>query len=254
LYYLKYHAKKIIIGKIEKNINLLKKEELYFLSRADILIAINNKEKNILKKHFPKKKVYVIPTYVNIPSKIIKVNFEDRKDIVFFGEFHNDQNIDGITYFVDKIFPLIKLKIPYIKLHIGGHSSEIIKDYGIKDDSIVIDGFVKDIYSYLSKFRVFVCPILYSAGSKKKMLDSLMSNTPIVTFKYLAEELELKNYKEVLYVDNFKQINEFADMVVKLYNDKNLWSDISQNGYKKVISEYSEEVVAKKILNILGSL
>ena len=60
--------KSYALSKIKKidNLKLFKAKELLFYKNAKILVAITDKEKNILKKYFPNKKIIVVPTCTKV--------------------------------------------------------------------------------------------------------------------------------------------------------------------------------------------
>ena len=140
----------------------------------------------------------------------------------------------------------IKKEIPVLRIHIGGESSELLKRY-YSEHNMVIDGKIKNIYSYLRRFRCFVCPLRYGAGMKKKILDAMASGTPVITTSIGAEGIGLRNGKNVLIAN---KPADFAENVIELYRNKDLWEKISKNGYEVIKKCYNIKTMEEKLLRI----
>ena len=234
------------LSKLQKitNLKLFKAKELLFYKNAQILVAITEKEKEILKKYFPDKKIIVVPTCTTI-SNSIKKNFNIRKNICYLGYFHHKPNIDAVNYFIKNIFGKIKEKIPNIKFHILGYGSKNIKN---TDDIISVDN-IKNISNELSKYRVFVCPLRYGAGLKKKVLDAMSAKTPIVSTAFGTEGI--KNIEK-----NFFNLSDkkFVNQIVKLYTNKNFWQKESDNNFNIVKKYYSTNSFKKYVNNLVKQI
>ncbi|MBR3627288.1 MAG: glycosyltransferase [Elusimicrobia bacterium] len=221
------------------NLKLFKAKELLFYKNAKILIAITDKEKQILKEYFPNKKIVVIPTCTKIANSI-KKDFENRKDICYFGFFEHKPNIDAVNYFIKNIFN--KIKIPNIKFYILGYGSKQIKN---TKNIISVDN-IKNISKELSKYKVFVCPLRYGAGLKKKILDAMAAKTPIVSTNFGLEGI--KNLEKKHFDINTK---EFITKIIELYTNKTMWQKESNRNYSIVRKYYSLNSFTKYIKNFI---
>ena len=80
--------------------------------------------------------------------------------------------MDAILWFINKVFPFIKERIPNIKINIvGSNVPEELKQ--LEDDSIVIKGFVSDetLKQIYLDARICVIPLRYGAGVKGKTIE-----------------------------------------------------------------------------------
>jgi glycosyltransferase involved in cell wall biosynthesis len=231
-------------SKIKKidNLKLFKAKELLFYKNAKILIAITEKEKNILKEYFPNRKIVVIPTCTKV-SISVKKDFEQRKNICYFGFFGHKPNIDAVNYFIKNIFN--KIEIPNIKFYVLGYGSKQIKN--IKN-IISIDN-IKDIPKELSKYKVFVCPLRYGAGLKKKVLDAMASKTPVVSTSFGVEGI--KSLENKYFDINDKK---FIGKIIELYTNKKIWQTESKQNFSTVKKYYSLNSFEKYIKNLIKDI
>ena len=232
------------MSKIEKtdNLKLFKAKELLFYKNAKFLIAITDKEKKILKEYFPKRKIVVIPTCTKV-SNSIKKDFGQRKDICYFGFFDHKPNIDAVNYFIKNIFT--KIKIPNIKFYVLGYGSKQIKN---TKNIISVDN-IKDISKELSKYKVFICPLRYGAGLKKKILDAMAAKTPVVSTSFGVEGI--KNLEKHFFDIDSK---EFINKITELYTNKKFWQKESNQNYKIVKKYYSENSFKNYAENVVKTI
>lgn len=232
--------------KLPKGIyKVYKAKELLFYKNAKILIVISEEEKKELKRIFPNKKIIVIPTCIKV-SNSVKKTFNQRNGICYFGFIkynENNPNFDAVQYFIKNIFK--KIKIPNLKFYILGYGSKQIKN---TKNIISIDN-IKNIPKELSKYRVFVCPLRYGAGLKKKTLDAMAAQTPIVSTSFGVEGIKYINKK-------FFNLNskEFISNIIKLYSNKSYWQKQSEKNFnivKKYYSDFSFKNYIKNFVNLI---
>lgn len=228
------YIKTAALSKIQniKHQKLYKAKELLFYKNADLLITISQKEKTELKKIFPDKQIIVVPTCVKI-SKNTCFNFSNRKNICYFGFYNHIPNIDAVNYFVKNIFPGLKQKCSDIEFHVLGNGSTIFKN---KYKDVKVKDNIKNISQELSKYKVFVCPLRYGAGIKKKVLDAMNAKTPVVSTSYGFEGIKNLEKKSL----SFENGN-FGNQIVKIYSNKILWNKISRTNFNTVKNYYSEK-------------
>jgi glycosyltransferase involved in cell wall biosynthesis len=62
---------------------------------------------------------------------------------------------------------------------IGSNTTERILK--LKNNSIVVKGFLRDFSSYFQDAKVFVAPLRYGAGFKGKIVQAMSYGLPVVT-------------------------------------------------------------------------
>lgn len=229
---------------LKKEALLNKEREISIYKKADRLWVVTEEDKKAIKDYINQVPIDIIP---NIHSSAEKEkNYEDSSDLLFVGNFNHPPNHDAIKYFCREIFPFILKELPEIKLYIIGNnpSQDILS---LSSENIIVTGYVKDISPYLQKARVSVNPIRYGAGMKGKIGEALSWGLPVVTTTIGAEGMDLTDGIDALIADS---PGDFANKVVNLYKDKNLWEKLSKNGKKKVESEWSPQAVRWRLEKI----
>jgi glycosyltransferase involved in cell wall biosynthesis len=163
-------------------------------------------------------------------------DFHERADLLYIGGFQHTPNVDAVLYFVQSIYPLIKLQLPDIRFYIlGSKPPDEILDLAT-DSSIVVTGYLKDVAPYFNQCRLSVAPLRYGAGLKGKVITSLSYGLPMVASTIACEGIGLEDQINILIADDPA---EFAKKVIRLYTDAALWNRLSTAGFEKVNRDYS---------------
>jgi glycosyltransferase involved in cell wall biosynthesis len=94
-----------------------------------------------------------------------------------------------------------------------------------------------------------VAPLRYGAGIKGKVVFSLGRGVPCVASPCAAEGMSVRDGSEMLIADDPER---FADAVVRLYTDAQLWQAISQAGVSFVRANYSAAAGREHVRAILA--
>ncbi|MBU1565772.1 MAG: glycosyltransferase family 4 protein [Proteobacteria bacterium] len=225
--------------------NTIKSQELHYARCADEVLVVSPIEKEIFELEGLKEKVSIV-TNVHTLQPLYR-SFTERAGLMFIGGFEHQPNVDGIIWFVQKIFPIIQNQIPGIHLDIvGSHPPAPVLSLGSAD--IAVTGYVVDVIPYFNKARVFISPLRYGAGVKGKIGQSMAFKLPVVTTAIGAEGMYLEDSYNAMIADDEEL---FAQKVIKLYQDQTLWELISHRAGMVIQQYFSPEVVKKALLKVI---
>lgn len=216
---------------------------------ADRVITVTEDEKQSIAAAVPGCSLAVIPNIHTMRQD--NPGFEARRNICFIGSLGIPHNLDGVRWFVNEVFPLVRQRIPNAEFHIMGVStSQHVQMFG-QNPGVKIVGYVPDAEAAVAGYRVFVCPLVYGAGLKGKLGTAAASGTPFVTTTVGAQGFGLVNGAECFIVD---KAAEFAAACMLLYTDKGLWEAFASGTKKRFEASYSPEAVAPKLRQLLDEL
>jgi len=196
-------------------------EESKGLNRADIIIAIQEKEKNYFES-ISNKKVFVLGHLTAITPILTEIS----NTIVFVGS-DNKINIDGINHFIKNIFPAIVQELKNVKLIIAGNI--INRKLEVLDHpNIVFFGEYNTNTEIYSLADVVIVPITYGTGLKIKTIDALSCGKAIVTFHEGISGLDKPNLNNP-YCLLAKDDNDFSKKVLSILNDIKQKREIEKN-------------------------
>ena len=228
---IKKSQKKSYVDYRKKQISILKKHELNCIKNSDLTILTSSEEMKLIRKYDKISKLAILG-FIMKPN-FTRNKFNERKNIMFLGNYNHVPNLDAVKYFVSKILPkLIKAGFKD-KFIIAGYAKEIeLKKLEKISKNVKYVGYQKNLCKLFDEAKIFVSPLRYGAGIKGKLATSISYSTE----KSLINEIcklyysendwnKYKNDIENLMESNFG-VNVFA---------KNLTKCFKMVGYNKVV-------------------
>lgn len=211
------------------------RRELELVSQVDATLVTSPTERKYLSQHSPSSVVALVPTCY--PSVAPGASFERRSGALFVGGFRHRPNLDGMLWFLDEIWPQIRLILPGFQLHVVGEDppQELARS---ATEGVKIHGFVADLSSLFESCRMSIAPLRYGAGLKSKVHQSLAVGLPCVATPIAAEGLGLMPDIHAVLADS---VSRFAEGVTRLNSDRDLWQRISIEGRAHVERYFSEK-------------
>ena len=223
-----------------------KAKEIAVINQCHTTLVVSPFEVEVLSQDAADAHVHILSTIHHVTG--CRKNYAQRKDIMFIGGYQHTPNVDAVEWFVAKIFPLILIQIPEIKFHIiGTNAPKHIKL--MASESIIFHGFVEDIEPFMDKIRIAVAPLRYGAGVKGKINSSMSYGQPVVGTELAVEGMFTQEGIDVL---TAKDASEFAQQVIRLYQDETLWKKLSQGGLDNVQNYFSFQAAKKSIEELLS--
>ena len=226
-----------------------KKWELATVNAVDCTLVVSPAEKTALEKACPGKKIHILSVIQTAYGSARP--YSEREGILFIGSFPHHPNVDAMEYFFDKIFPLTKDdKLEGVKFFIIGPDPPhwLLK---LATAGLIVTGYVADIRPYFDRCKLSIAPLRYGAGVNGKVIVSMGYGVPVVASPVAAEGIYMVHDKAMLIADTPQT---FANSIIDLYHDEQLWNRLSHNGLKVIDEYYSVKVSQAHLMHVLESL
>lgn len=216
------HLKYKTQGLSDSFFSTTRSEEVKGFNRADLLIAIQDNERSIIEKM-----TYVPAATVGHKVTLFKpkTRIKNRNQILYLGA-GNSSNIDGITHFINKVLPLIAIKIPDVKLVLAGNICNHVE----KSSLILKLGEVKKVKDAYNEADIVINPGRVGTGLKIKNIESLGFGAPLVCTTNTAEGMDNNNNGFIVAESD----GEFASASIKLLQDKDIYNEYAENAINYV--------------------
>jgi len=225
-----------------------RRSELAVIEAADATLVVSSVEKSVLEKDAPGARVHVISNIHEVVGS--QKPWSERKDIFFVGGYQHPPNVDAAIWFVNSIWPHVREQMPEVDFHlIGSKAPEKVST--LRGEGVHFHGHVKSLEPWLDGCRLAVAPLRYGAGVKGKVNMSMSRGQPVVATPMAVEGMFVTSGKEVLVAESER---DFADAIVRLYQDEQLWNQISEAGMDNVRQYFSVETASKSLQNLLKEL
>jgi len=221
-----------------------RQRELSVVTAADIVLVVSGTEREVLARDAPASKVEVLSNLHEVAGPGLP--FAQRRDLVFVGGFRHTPNVDAVRWFVQDVLPLLRPRLPDAVFHcIGGDVPDSIAE--LAQEGLVIHGHVPSLETAMNGMRVAVAPLRFGAGVKGKVNLSMAHGQPVVATLCAVEGMHLQDGVDVLVADDAQA---FADAVVRLYLDQELWNGLARSGLENVARHFSLDAARETVRKI----
>lgn len=250
--YLDYTRKKappLLRPILSIDVGKIKYWEEHYWRKADKLITMSDEDQTFIEQKLGKKlNISVVANGVDLDFfSSLKKKLPADPTVLFVGTFKWLPNIEAVDEIVNKIWPLVIKELPKAKLKIVGFSpTDKIKKYG-NNPSIQVLGGIDDIRDAFASSHMLLAPIRSGKGTRYKVLEAMITGTPVVATTLAVEGLDLKNGQEVLIADSSRSL---ADATVKLLEDRELQKRLGSAGQGVVRRGYSWDIIAEHLNSV----
>jgi glycosyltransferase involved in cell wall biosynthesis len=222
--------------------------ELNVYAAADCVLAVSQAEADLLGSLMNDHTLaHCVPDSEH--SVTDRSGYEDRRGMLFVGSFDHPPNADAVRYACQEILPLVPeaLRREHPLYVVGDSLDETVRAYAEGTDHVRLVGWVPALAPYYERARVVLVPLRYGAGTKRKVIQALMANVPMVATSIGAEGLHLEDERDFLLANDAPS---FAAAIERLLEDRALWETLASVD-ADVIERHSEEAVADALFEAL---
>ncbi|MEN0037233.1 MAG: glycosyltransferase [Cellvibrio sp.] len=222
---------------LKKEIDHFYALETSIWKEMDVVFYPSEEEANVVRKIAPEVNASAVSPYVyeNLEQ------YENRKavqgnKILFVAGFGHPPNTDAAVWFVNNIFPQVKLQHPDCKLYlIGSRPTEQV--LSLNSNSVIVTGYVSDeqLAEHYASARVAVVPLRFGAGVKNKVVEAMAYGVPLITTEVGAQGLV--GLDKIIPVTSDEEI--FAAQVLAVMDNDEQWQKLSFAGNRYVNQHFS---------------
>jgi glycosyltransferase involved in cell wall biosynthesis len=220
--------------------------ELNAYAEADLVVTVSDKEARVLDDYLgDATPIRAVPDCEELD--LSPVPMKDRAGVLFIGSFHHAPNVQAAEFLCRQIVPLIDSKL--LERHpvyiVGDGLNDTVRSFAEDTPHVRLVGWVPSVTPYLQRARVSILPLLYGAGTKRKLVQALMTGTPTVSTSVGTEGLALTPGEHVMVADDAEGL---AAAVSKLLADEKACERLAANGRPPVLDRHSRAVAKEALL------
>jgi glycosyltransferase involved in cell wall biosynthesis len=226
----------------------LRREERRAWRSVDGCTVTSVRDQELLLRDEPRVPCRVVPNGVDVdyfrpdPAAVV-----DPKTVLFFGANNYYPNADGIRYFLNDVFPLLRSR--GLTLKIVGPPADWLTRLERKD--VIVTGFVDDVRPHLASAGVVIAPLRIGGGTRLKILEAMAMGKAVVSTSIGAEGLDVEHERNLLLGDDARA---FARQVERLVDDRALAERLGVGARALVEGRYSWRAAAELFQAFVGEL
>lgn len=226
----------------------MRRYEKRVLSDFDTVVAVSERDCNFFGSQWQIDHCRTIPTGVD--TRFFGYRLPDNsRQVVFCGSMDWMANIDGIEYFYEKVWPLIRTQVPDARMKIVGRKPPrtLVDRICNKSSEWEFTGFVDDVRDHIRGAAVFIIPLRVGGGTRIKAFEAMAMGSPVVSTSIGIEGLPVIDGVHYLCADDPASM---ADKVTALLRDDLLRTSISKAARQLVEEHYDFRRAARVFENI----
>ena len=157
-----------------------------YIREADLVFALNGKDRDLLREKYGAEHVRVIHPYYGIDFDAAPMERTGEKNFCFIGHMGRSENHEAAMRLI-RIFREMNPEGWKLTI-IGAHPRpELTAE---ESDRVHVTGFVEDINAEITKAQFAVFPLIHGAGIKLKVLLAFGLGLPVITTHVGAEGID----------------------------------------------------------------
>lgn len=193
-------------------------EETALLARADVTVAIQEREAEAFRALLPGKPVITVP--VPMPPDPLPPA-DDGGPVCLFVGGYSGHNLAGLSWLVREVWPLVLKECCGACLHVVG---TVGQDLPKDSPSISVLGPMDDLRKAYAAARVALAPLPMGTGLKVKVIEAMAWGRPVVTTSAGAEGFaELERGELAVIADTPAA---FAEAILRMLRSPEEWQRV----------------------------
>ena len=228
----------------------LKRFEVNKLNDYDFLVPISDADLIKFRNLGYANGAHTIPIGLDLEQYSPKPLTIDKKiSMAFIGSLDWLPNLEGISWFINDIWPRLSQRFPNLELHIAGRKAPSgFEKHQTKN--LFIHGEVSDARDYINDHQIMLVPLLSGSGMRAKILEGMALGRVVISTRLGLEGIEAGVGSDVLVADT---ADEFIQVMENLMQSKDNFHDISESAINYVSTYFDNHDLAEDLRKAIDS-
>ncbi|MCA9898147.1 MAG: glycosyltransferase [Anaerolineales bacterium] len=212
------------------------------------------KDEQLIREFAPQQKIAILPPWFEGLAELtaIPINRSETPRLLFVGAMNIPANITAVTFFVEKVFPLITSQRPDVQFDIvGSRPTAAVQALG-KLPNVQVTGDVPSLTPYYAKADMVVVPLFTGGGIIVKTLNGLASGRPVMTTIIGNSGTGARDGRDLRIVS--AQPEGMATAILEVLADDGEWLRLAENGRKFIQTHYDWSQTTANMVQFLQSV
>ena len=224
--------------------------ELKQLPHADRIQVCSRENREVLESYLPGMKGRIDDSFragIDTSSYSFRTAGREPNTMLFLGSFRHVPNQEALDWLMKHVLPRVCAERPAARLVIAG--SDPPPKYSLPpsvQSAVDMLGFVEDVREPLSRYALFLCPILSGSGVRVKLLEAFASGIPVVSTRLGAEGLASVDGEICALADDPEG---FADRIMHLLDHPEQGSEMAARAREYVERERDMVRLTEKLVD-----
>ena len=229
--YLKYLTKK------------LKNFELNHLNSYDGLITISPYDADFFKTNGCRIPLESVPFGVDINDYQTSNQDYEYQSLFHIGSMNWMPNEEGIRWFIQNTWPLVRKKFPFVKLYLAGREMPAWL-LNLNEPNIIVAGEVDNAREFILSKGVMIVPLFSGSGIRIKIIEGMALGKTVISTDIGAEGINYTDGHNILIANTPE---DFVNAIEKCFANREKCEQTGKNARKLIEQEHSLDNVLSKL-------
>lgn len=185
----------------------IKRFEISAVSRFDAVVPVSEPDYKWFMTVAPAKAILLCEPGINEHKTDLYAN-EACLNAGFIGALNWQPNIDGLQWFLEKVWPAVTAVMPDAIFHIAGRGVSDSLRRTLKGKNIVFDGEVNDSGTFTSSMAVMIAPLFAGSGIRMKILEAMSYGRTVIATSVAAAGLPVEDGRNIFICNDARRFSE----------------------------------------------
>ena len=211
-------------------------------SRFKALTVCSDADKNYLTSLGVGASVHVVPNGFDCPAEPPQRKPVTPPCLGFIGYFDYFPNRDGVEWFVENCWPLVKRELPDAHLRLVGRGTDgPLKPGGADVDGL---GWLANPSDEIASWSGMIVPIRLGGGTRVKIAQAFGLKCPVVSTSLGAFGYEVRDGQELFLAD---EPAAFAAACVKTVREPAASTAMAERAWQKLLANWTWEAIQPRV-------
>jgi glycosyltransferase involved in cell wall biosynthesis len=232
----------------------LKEFEINMLNKVDGIATISDSDRMRMLELGVRRPIKTIAfgihlnEYLPQPTQPLSLNQVVR--LFHIGAMDWEPNLEGINWFINKIWPTVRRDFPNVELHLAGRNMP--GHYFSKpQDSLFVHGEVPNSIDFMTSHDIMIVPLLSGGGIRVKIIEGMALAKTIISTTIGANGITDGNHPSILIADTK---DEWLKHLRELMEDPNLCNQIGKEARTYAASHFDYKLITTQLTDFYTKL
>ncbi|MFK7807451.1 MAG: glycosyltransferase family 4 protein [Saprospiraceae bacterium] len=216
------------------------------LNKYDLLLPITKRDLEKKESLGFRQRALVTPIGLNATDyQLNEASYQKPLSISFIGSLDWMPNVEGLQWFLEKVWPVATKNHPDLVLHLAGRNTPDDL-YKLENEQLKIHGEIPDAKAFINDHSLMLVPLLSGSGMRVKILEGMALGKVVLTTTIGLEGIDAIHKENVLIADNPK---EFLEALEYCHSNKEKLQSIGKAARQLIVEKYDNLSIAKRVLD-----
>lgn len=166
----------------------------------------------------------------------------------FIGAMDWQPNINGIEWYLEKVWPMINKEHPKLEFHLAGRNMPS-NFYTEGKQNVINHGEVERSLAFISSLDVLVVPLFIASGIRVKIIEAMAMGKLVISTEKGLQGIAAQDSQEVIIANTASQMMKMHNIIMK---DSALFEKISSQARSFALDHFDQQKLTDNIIAFIN--